>query len=211
MAFITPALGFCLSPSGVTVFPTCGDIIEESRKQYIWTEDGRNLLVDGTCSDPALPSFSCSQIDRKVADSGSFVTIVNTCTLPLTITGFKNSDSARFSIFEYPKYVGQSLYESGNTSQLPITLTPFEQTNIPTFFPPPCGASWNTERPEPSTLGTGTNSEPHSIYIQDSPYLIAQAVTPSATHRLLLRGNLYVKKRRIYPCWLVMKILPLPT
>jgi hypothetical protein len=135
MSFITPESGFCLSPSGTTVFPTCGDITEESGKQYIWTEDGRNLLVDGVCSDPALPSFSC-QIDRKLADSGSFITIVNTCTLPITITGFKNSDSARFSILEYPKYIGQSSYESGNTSQLPITLRPFEQTSIPTFFHP---------------------------------------------------------------------------
>ena len=135
MAFITPESGFCLSPSGTTVFPTCGDIIEESGKQYIWTEKGRRLLVDGECADPAIPSFTC-QIDRKIVDSGSFVTISNTCTLPITITGFKNSDASRFSIFEYPKYIGQSLYESGNTSQLPITLRPFETTDIATFFHP---------------------------------------------------------------------------
>ena len=135
MAFITPESGFCLSPEGASVFPTCGEIIEESGKQYIWTEKGRELLIDGGCSDPAIPSFNC-QVDRKLADSGSFVTIVNTCTLPITITGFKNSDAARFSIFQYPEYIGQGLYESGNTSQLPITLRPFEQTNIPTFFHP---------------------------------------------------------------------------
>ena len=135
MAFITPASGFCLSPSGVTLYPTCGDIIEEGGKKNIRTEDGRNLSVDGSCASPTLPFFTC-QIDRKMVDSGSFVTIVNTCTLPITITGFKNSDSARFSILEYPKYIGQTLYESGNTSQLPITLRPFEQTSIPTFFHP---------------------------------------------------------------------------
>ena len=135
MAFITPESGFCLSPSGTTVFPTCGDIIEESGKQYIWTEKGRRLLIDGECSDAAIPSFTC-EIERKIVDSGSFVTISNTCTLPITITGFKNSDASRFSIFEYPKYIGQSLYESGNTSQLPITLRPFETTDIATFFHP---------------------------------------------------------------------------
>lgn len=135
MSFITPASGFCLSPSGVTLYPTCGDIIEEGGKKNIRTEDGRNLSVDGSCASPTLPFFTC-QIDRKMVDSGSFVTIVNTCTLPITITGFKNSDSARFSILEYPKYIGQTLYESGNTSQLPITLRPFEQTSIPTFFHP---------------------------------------------------------------------------
>lgn len=135
MAFITPESGFCLSPEATTVYPTCGDIIEEGGKKYILTENGRVLQTDGECSLPALPAFSC-QVDRKLADSGSFITIVNTCTLPITITGFRNSDSARFSILEYPKYIGQGLYEIGNTSQLPITLRPFEQTSISTFFHP---------------------------------------------------------------------------
>ena len=135
MAFITPESGFCLSPEAATVYPKCGDIIDEKGEKYIWAEDGRVLQTDGRCSVPALPAFNC-QVGRKKVDGGSFVTIVNTCTLPITITGFKNSDSARFSILEYPKYIGQSLYESGNTSQLPITLRPFEQTSIPTFFHP---------------------------------------------------------------------------
>ena len=135
MAFITTGSGICLSPSGETVYPICGKIIREGEKKYILTEDGRMVLVDGDCSDPALPSFSCN-FPRKNVDSGKSVVISNTCSLSITITGFTNSDPERFTIFEYPKYLGMSIYETGTVSQLPITIEPFETTTIPTFFNP---------------------------------------------------------------------------
>lgn len=133
MALITTDSGICLSPSGVTVYPNCGDIIRENGEQYIQTETERNLMVDGGCADPAIPSFYCD-IERKTIDSGKFVTLVNTCSLPFTVTGFRNSDPIRFSIFKAENY--QNVYSSGNTTQLPFTLKPFRSINIPTFFHP---------------------------------------------------------------------------
>jgi hypothetical protein len=137
MAFITLGSGVCLSETGVTVYPICGDIIEEGGDQYIWTENGRRLLVDGECASPGIPSFTCyAPASRHSVETGMGVVISNTCTLPITITGFTNSDSARFSIFKYPNYVGQSVYSSGNTSELPVTIKPYGTLSIPTFFHP---------------------------------------------------------------------------
>ena len=133
MAFITTESGICLSPKGVSVYPPCGDVITENGKLYVQTETSRNLVVDGGCSDPAIPSFYCD-IDRKTVDSGQFVTLVNACTMPFTITGFKNSEPTRFSIFTAQN--GLSTYSSGNTAQLPLTLEPYKTINIPTFFHP---------------------------------------------------------------------------
>jgi hypothetical protein len=137
MAFITPESGVCLSNSGVTVYPFCGDIIEESGKYYIWTEDGRRILTDDECGSPGIPSFNCYEpASRQYVETGMGVVISNTCTLPITITGFKNSDPERFSIFKYPDYIGQSVYSSGNTSELPATIKPYDTLLIPTFFHP---------------------------------------------------------------------------
>ena len=136
MAFITTESGICLSPSGETVYPTCGDIVTEySPEQYVRTDGERplNLRIDGACSDAAVPSFYCA-IERKTVDSGKFVKITNTCTLPFTITGFRNSDPQRFSIFTSQN--GNATYSSGNTTMLPLTVDPFRSVNIPTFFHP---------------------------------------------------------------------------
>lgn len=135
MAFITTESGICLSPTGETVYPTCGDLITEpSEPQYIQDEESsRNLMIDGACGDSAIPAFYCD-IERKTVDGGKFVTLINTCTLPFTITGFRNSDPTRFSIFSAENF--NSIYSSGNTPQLPFTLDPYKSINIPTFFHP---------------------------------------------------------------------------
>ena len=76
-------------------------------------------------------------LKEKIVDSGRYVTITNTCSLPIEITGFVNSDPVRFSLFEYPKYKNQvSIYTVDNTDQLPITLNPTDSFRIPTFFHP---------------------------------------------------------------------------
>jgi hypothetical protein len=133
MAFITTDSGICLSPMGTSVFPTCGEIITEPGVEYIQTEASENLMVDGACAQAAIPLFYCN-IERKTVDKGKFVTIANTCTLPFTITGFRNSDPVRFSIFTEENY--NDTYSSGNTTQLPLTIPPYSTVNIPTFFHP---------------------------------------------------------------------------
>jgi hypothetical protein len=133
MAFITTDSGICLSPMGTSVFPTCGEIITEPGVEYIQTEASENLMVDGACAQAAIPVFYCDT-ERETVDKGKFVTIANTCTLPFTITGFRNSDPVRFSIFTEENY--NDTYSSGNTTQLPLTLPPYSTVNIPTFFHP---------------------------------------------------------------------------
>ena len=54
----------------------------------------------------------------------------------LTITGYKNDDPLRFSIFKYPEYSGHAEYNTGNTQELPFTVEPFQRVNINTFFHP---------------------------------------------------------------------------
>ena len=136
MAFINTESGVCLSTTGTTVFPVCGKIIEEGPLKYIITEGEKKVLkTDGSCSDGALVSFSCEG-GRKYVDSGQAVIISNTCSLPITITGFRNSDPERFTIFQYPEYLGVGIYESEYTAELPVTLDPFTTLSIPTFFHP---------------------------------------------------------------------------
>ena len=135
MAFITEESGICLSKSGETVFPVCGKIVEEGAVKYTLTESNKVLKADGDCSDLAIPTFACDT-DRVSVDSGQSVVIVNTCTLPITITGFRNTDAERFTIFKYPEYLGISIYESGAVSELPFTIDPSSTAKIPTFFHP---------------------------------------------------------------------------
>ena len=136
MALITPDSGICLGESGTTFYPACSNpIIRENAEKFVTTEGNRNLLLDGDCDIPPIVSFSCNT-DRVVVDSGKFITISNTCTMPIKITGFRNPNPQRFSLFEYPNHVGTSVYESGNTSQLPIEIDPYETYDIKTFFHP---------------------------------------------------------------------------
>lgn len=104
-------------------------------KKFVNTEGGLLIEIEGTCS-PA--DVDCYMLCRDgVVDSGSF-TIINACTMPITVTGFTVSDSGRFSLVEYPKYTGSGVYPSGEVPELPIpfTLKPREKKRINTFFHP---------------------------------------------------------------------------
>lgn len=104
-------------------------------KKFVNTEGGLLIEIEGTCS-PA--EVDCYMLCRDgVVDSGSF-TIINACTMPITVTGFTVSDSGRFSLVEYPKYTGSGVYPSGEVPELPIpfTLKPRDKKRINTFFHP---------------------------------------------------------------------------
>ena len=134
MSFITEESGICLSPTGTSSIIECGPLITEDTRRFIYTEEPKKILLEGTCG--VETDFVCEEVDRVTVDSGKFVTIVNVCNLPLHITGLKNSDPDRFSIFSFPDYSGFSEYNSENIAELPITLEPLERVNINTFFHP---------------------------------------------------------------------------
>jgi len=135
MPFITQDSGICLSEEGTSNFSACGPIIREKDDAFVFTETELKIYTDNSCSDTTT-KFDCN-FKRTIVDSGRFVKITNTCTLPIEITGFVNSDPTRFSLFEYPKYRNQgSMYTADNTEELPITLNPTDSFKIPTFFHP---------------------------------------------------------------------------
>ena len=133
MSFITEQSGICLSPSGETVYTACTWLVDEHGKRYLNTEESKRILPEGQCLPVA--NFDCDS-SRKTVDSGKFVSIVNTCSLPITITGFRNSDPERFSILRYPEYAGFSEYTTGNTEELPFTVEPFQRKVVNAFFHP---------------------------------------------------------------------------
>ena len=131
MSFITEQSGVCLSPSGGTVYAACNWFIDEYGQRYLNTEESKRILPEGNCLP--ITNFDCDS-SRKTVDSGKFVSIVNTCSLPITITGFRNSDPERFSILRYPEYAGFSEYTTGNTEELPFTVEPFQRKVVNAFF-----------------------------------------------------------------------------
>lgn len=138
MGFLTESSGINLSRTGIAIFDEgCGGLMRES-------EDPHLILTD----DPERPSiiffeecqasrveFPCDE-PRDYFKSGKFVEITNTCNLPIKITGLKNSDAARFSLFKYPDYLGFKFYSEENTEELPISIDPFEKTTFQVFFHP---------------------------------------------------------------------------
>jgi hypothetical protein len=132
MSFITNESGIYLSESGQTSYTSCGEMIRETAELYVLTEKRNRIVYDGSC-DPVL-DFNCSGFASKI--DSNFVTIVNTCTMPITVTGFNNSNPERFSIFKYPEYSGMAEYNTGNTEELPFTIEPFQRVIIDTFFHP---------------------------------------------------------------------------
>ena len=119
-------------------------------RKFVNTEGGLLIELEGLCSDEFA---NCRMLCRDgVVDSGSF-TIVNACTMPITVTGFTVSDSGRFSLVEYPKYTGSGVYPSGEVPELPIpfTLKPRDKKRINTFFHP------YYEELETGNAGTFTN------------------------------------------------------
>jgi hypothetical protein len=104
-------------------------------KKFVKTEGGLLVEIEGTCTGADV---DCHMLCRDgFVDSGSF-TIINACTLPITVTGFTVSDPERFSLVEYPKYTGSGVYPSGEVPELPIpfTLKPRGKKKIATFFHP---------------------------------------------------------------------------
>ena len=102
---------------------------------FMSTEDGLAIMLEPNCGSNFDQSV-CHEFCREgFVDSGSFI-IVNTCTLPIEISGFNLSDSERFSLFDYEKYNGLDEYTIFNTEELPITLKPRGKVKIKTFFHP---------------------------------------------------------------------------
>lgn len=135
MPFITEDSGICVSSRNGSRFTTCAPIVRESDENYVFTEDEFKIYIENGCSD-SVSKFDCN-FATKIVDSGRFVKITNSCSLPLEITGLVNSDPVKFSLFDYPKYRNHgSIYSSENTAELPVTLNPAESFEIPTFFHP---------------------------------------------------------------------------
>jgi len=106
---------------------------------YINTESGICLSSSGEVLQ-SPPVFSCECPCAVDAVGKNSIDITNTCTLPIAITGFKNSDPSRFTLFKYPEYTGVETYSTGNgVVELPINLEPFQATRIQTFFHPTTG------------------------------------------------------------------------
>ena len=68
-------------------------------------------------------------------DSGQF-TLINTCSMPITITGFHMQNPKQFSLFNHEKYKDLEIYETGSVEELPITIKPKKKISINTFFHP---------------------------------------------------------------------------
>ena len=95
-------------------------------------ENGLLVEVDSSVNSEIDCRNACQQ---GIVDSGGF-TMINSCTLPITVTGIKVSDSVRFSLFDFPNYTGVEVYSSGNVSQLPLTINPREKVKVNTYFHP---------------------------------------------------------------------------
>ncbi len=101
-------------------------------QKFVETEDGLLIALESSCQDGFIDcEFLCT--GRNVVDSGSF-TLLNTCSMPITITGFTMSDPERFSLFNYPLYSGLEIYESGTVNELPFTIEPRKQKKSRNFF-----------------------------------------------------------------------------
>ena len=106
----------------------------ESEPILLQTKIENGLLVEVDSS--VNFEIDCRNVCQQgIVDSGSF-TMINSCTLPITVTGIKVSDSVRFSLFDFPNYTGVEVYSSGNVSQLPLTINPREKVKVNTYFHP---------------------------------------------------------------------------
>ena len=120
---------------------------KEQCENLVTTEGGLLIEVAGYCEGFMPCDEAC---EYQYHDSGK-VTIINACTLPITITGMVLSDPVRFSLFSYPEYKGVEIYDNTNTSHFPLTLEPRQKTGINTFFHPlkeelingKAGTSWS--------------------------------------------------------------------
>jgi hypothetical protein len=152
--------------TGITKYANCGGLLQETGEYYEKDQDtssptyGQWILKQALYHDkltltdgysgiaPGQPqviylddcttteiTFPCNEPVGLVQD-GKSVDIVNVCSLPLTLTGFENSDPVRFTIFDFDKYKGLEVYDTGNCDELPYTIAPYTKLNIPVFFHP---------------------------------------------------------------------------
>ncbi len=144
MAFINPSeqgIGYSVLPEDQVQPKLCKYLASEKEliqtktyQKFVETEDGLLIALESSCQDGFIDcEFLCT--GRNVVDSGSF-TLLNTCSMPITITGFTMSDPERFSLFNYPLYSGLEIYESGTVNELPFTIEPRKQKRVETFFHP---------------------------------------------------------------------------
>lgn len=114
----------------------CDELSDESRQAYK-TEDGlMTVALEGTCiGGENNLDLVCKEFCRGWYDSGNLI-IANDCIMPVDITGFRISDSERFSIFDPEKHRYRDLYHSGVVDELPMKLKTYERVKIPVFFHP---------------------------------------------------------------------------
>lgn len=94
--------------------------------------DGLLIEVDGY----ETRSVNCHNLCREnLVDSGKF-TLINTCSMPITVTGFTVSEPERFSLFDHEKYRNFTIYTQEVVGELPLTIEPRKKKTINTFFHP---------------------------------------------------------------------------
>lgn len=104
--------------------------------KFIQTEEGLIIQLENSCNVTTPDSVECYNLCRdNLVDSGRF-SIINTCDLPITITGLSLSDPERFSLYHPDKYRGKKIYDSSFVEELPITVDPRKKISIDTFFHP---------------------------------------------------------------------------
>ena len=113
---------------------------------YITADSGVCLSATGD---------SCLIDEVATLQSGKCVIISNTCSLHLTITGMTNSDSERFTLFQFPLYSGSGTYTSP-MQEFPIELPPNTMTGVPTF--------WHPTSTDLATGGNGSFTERTGSY-----------------------------------------------
>jgi len=105
---------------------------EASETLITTADDGLLIEVDGY----ETKSIQCDYLCREnLIDSGAF-TLINTCSMPITVTGFTVSDSERFSLFDHEKYKDLNIYSKETVEELPFTIEPKKKKTVNTFFHP---------------------------------------------------------------------------
>ena len=153
--------------TGVTEYANCGGLLQETGLYYEQDLDpasptyeewilkqavynNKLILTDGVSPEaPGQPqviylddcetsqiTYPCNEPVGLIAE-GKSIDIVNVCDMPITITGFVNSDPTRFTILSQ-EFKGVETYTTGNvsTDYLPATIAPYTKLTIPTFFHP---------------------------------------------------------------------------
>ena len=112
--------------------PTIIPLFLSTEQKFVQTKLENGLLIEVASST----NFECGRDScRIVVDSGSF-SMINSCSLPITVTGIEVYDPVRFSLFKYPDYKETGVYHSGNISEIPFTINPREKKTISTYFHP---------------------------------------------------------------------------